>query len=270
VVTGAASGIGRGLAEELARRNVFVVLADRQVELAGEVADGIRKRGGAAEAVALDVRDAARFREVVREAAAARGRLDYLFNNAGIGIGGETSACDVADFDDLIDVNLKGVVHGVLAAYPIFIAQGYGHIVNTASMAGLSPTPMVAGYTATKYAVVGFSRALRMEARRHGVRVSVVCPGLVRTPIWEGGRYGRFKPGLDPKVLAARAERLGPVLPERFATRVLDAVERNRSVIVEPKRWRLAWYLERLSPWLVDKIGERLLEFALRDLGPKG
>ena len=188
IVTGGASGIGRGLAAELARSGVDVVLADRQAELAEEAASEIRAEGGSAVAVGLDVRDPDRFHEVVRTTVDRAGRLDYLFNNAGIGVGGEVREYDRSDWDDVIDVNLRGVAHGILAAYPVMISQGFGHIVNTASMAGLNPAPLQISYTATKYAVVGLSRALRLEAKRYGVRVSVVCPGPIRTPILPSSR----------------------------------------------------------------------------------
>jgi NAD(P)-dependent dehydrogenase (short-subunit alcohol dehydrogenase family) len=270
IVTGGASGIGRCLAAELARSGVYVVLADRQEEMAEAAASEIRAQGGSAMAVALDVRDADRFREVVRVTVERAGRLDYLFNNAGIGVGGEVREFEPADWDDVIDVNLRGVAHGILAAYPVMIGQGFGHIVNTASIAGLNPAPLQISYTATKHAVVGLSRALRLEAKRYGVEVSVVCPGPIRTPILQGGRYGRFKPGLDPAVIAQRFEQLRPMDPSLFARRVLRAVDRGKAIIIEPKRWRLLWYLDRLSPWLMEKLVERILGQMQRDTDLRG
>jgi NAD(P)-dependent dehydrogenase (short-subunit alcohol dehydrogenase family) len=258
IVTGGSSGIGRALAIELAASGVEVVLADRQVELAEEVASEIRARGGNAVVVELDVRDADRFREVAQTTVSRAGRLDYLFNNAGIGVGGEARDFDRADWDDVIDVNLRGIAYGVLAAYPLMIAQGHGHIVNTASVAGLTAAPLQISYTATKHAVVGLSRALRLEAARYGVRVSVVCPGPVRTPIIQGGRFGRFKSSLDPSVIAESFERVRPMDPALFARRALRAVERNRAIIVEPWTWRVPWYLDRLSPWLFEKLGYKV------------
>src|SRR5262249_30766930 len=157
-------------------------------------------------------------------------------------------------------------VHGVLAAYPAMIRQGFGHIVNTASMAGLNPAPFQVSYTASKYAVVGLSKALRLEARAYGVKVSVVCPGAIRTPILRGGRYGRFKPGFDEELVAMRFEHLRPMDPSVLARRVLRAVRRNRAVIIEPKLWRLAWYIERVSPWFFEKLGLVFLDRFRRDL----
>ena len=169
---------------------------------------------------------------------------------------------DGADWQDVIDVCLYGVVNGVREAYPLMIHQGFGHIVNTASLAGLCPAPLIVSYTAAKHGVVGLSRALRIEAKRHGVKVSVLCPGLVRTSILAGGRYGRIAIGLDAKMVARRAEMLRPIPPSVFARRALDAVEKNRDIIIVPGFWRLAWYLDRLSP----RFGALIWEVALRRL----
>ncbi len=265
ILTGGASGIGRALAEELALRGVHVVLADRQLELAEEVATGIRERGGSARATELDVRDLERFRQVVKDTWAETGRLDYLFNNAGIGAAGEMREYEPGDWDEVIDVNLRGVTNGLLAAYPQMIAQGFGHIVNTASMAGLMTGPAPGSYVATKHAVVALSRALRMEARDFGVKVSVLCPGVIRTPILEGGRYGRFE-DFDPSLAQDRWERMRPMDPRELARRTLRDLDRDRGIIVHPRWWKVFWYLDRLSPWLVGKIGERMARGVRRDM----
>jgi NAD(P)-dependent dehydrogenase (short-subunit alcohol dehydrogenase family) len=258
IVTGAASGIGRALAEELAHKGVHVVLADRQVDLAQSVAAGIREVGGSARAVELDVRAAQRFCAVAREAADESGRLDFLFNNAGIGVFGPARDYEPADWDDVFDVNLRGVAHGIAAAYPLMAQQGFGHIVNTASMAGLIAAPMMASYTATKHAVVGLSRVLRVEGLRDGVKVSVVCPGIVNTPLIEGGRYGRINTGAANLARLAKRYRGLALDPPVFARRVLRGVERNRAVIIVPGWARLFWYVDRAAPWLSNKLVEAL------------
>ena len=195
-ITGGASGIGRALAEELATQGVEVVLADRQADLAQQVASAIRQSGGRATACGLDVRDLDQFQRVVDETVARTGRIDYFFNNAGIGVGGDMANYEMRDWDDVIDVNIRGVVHGVHTVYPVMRAQGSGHMIHTASMAGLMPTPSAGSYTATKHAVVGLSKALRIEAKEYGVRVSALCPGVIRTPIMRAGKFGRTN--LDP------------------------------------------------------------------------
>ncbi len=250
-VTGGASGIGAALAAELDRGGAEVWIADRQVDSAQELAQRLNSGGGKAHAVELDVRDVAAFERVVAEVLARSGRIDYLFNNAGIGVSGEIDSYTLDDWNDVFDVNLRGVVHGIHAVYPIMIRQGSGHIVNTASMAGLTTNPGVASYTATKHAVVAISRTLRVEAERHGVRASVLCPGVIRTPILAGGTYGRNNlPGVSDEDMLKSWEQARPMAPEVFAQRALRRVLRNEAVIIVPAWWKAWWYLERLSPAL--------------------
>lgn len=263
VVTGGASGIGRALAEELARRGAAVVLGDLQNELVNDVAAGIRSRGGTARAEETDVAEFPAVERLVRGTVDRHGRLDYLFNNAGIGIVGGVDRYRLEDWHRMLDVNVRGVAHGVHAAYPVMCEQGFGHIVNTASMAGLTATPMTAGYTATKHAVIGLSSALRIEAAGRGVRVSALCPGVIRTPILEGGRYGRILPDISPDFLRGFVERLKPTDAGRFAERALRRVAANQAIIIVPGRWRLIWWLHRLSPALTGFLNRKVHEWAM-------
>ncbi len=258
-ITGGASGIGRALGEEIAARGGEVWLADRQIELAEEVARGIVAKGGKATGLELDVRDLAAFERAARKIVDRSGRIDFLFNNAGIGVGGEIDTYERDAWDDVIDVNLKGVAYGIHAVYPHMIAQRSGHIVNTASMAGLVASGGMGSYCATKHAVVGLTKVLRMEAAHHGVRASVICPGAIRTPIFTGGRYGRVIRGLSKERILAQWERLRPMDPAVFATKVIDDVISNVAIIVHPKWWKAIWYLERLSPALGMKIWSSVL-----------
>lgn len=251
VITGGASGIGRALATSLARRGCDVVLADRQHELADEVARQIIADGGTAHAEELDVVSHQRFTEVIEAARTRTGRLDYLFNNAGIGVGGETSEMTLEHWHSIIDVNIRGVANGIHAAYPLMQNQGFGHIVNTASIAGLTPTPLLTAYTMTKHAVVGLSTSLRSEARAFGVRVSALCPGLIRTPIITGGKYGEFVSQTDSENIGTLLEKyIRPYDVDRFARKAIRAIARNQAIIVVPWIWRLSWWLYRCSPTL--------------------
>jgi NAD(P)-dependent dehydrogenase (short-subunit alcohol dehydrogenase family) len=266
IVTGAASGIGRALSEALARRGAEVVVADRQHELAEEVAAKIRSSGGTATAAALDVTDFEAVDRLVQQTRDRSGRLDYFFNNAGIGVGGEVREYQIEDWRQVFAVNIQGVANGVQAAYPVMVRQGFGHIVNTASMAGLMPAPWTVSYCAAKHAVVGLTTSLRIEAAPAGVRVSVLCPGVIRTPILEGGKYGRMLPSLLPAIQEHRWERFRPMDPARFAERALRAVARNKAIIVIPAWWKLIWWLNRLSPTLGLALGRQLYLFTKRQV----
>ncbi len=260
-ITGGASGIGAALTTKLANEGAEVWIADRQIGLAQELAQRLNSGGGKAHAVDLDVRNYSSFERAVAEAVQQSGRIDYLFNNAGIGVGGEVDSYTLDDWNDVFDVNLRGVVHGIQAVYPIMIRQHSGHIVNTASMAGLVTTVGQASYTATKHAVVAISKTLRVEAERHGVQVSVFCPGVIRTPILTGGRYGRTDiAGISDEEILKMWERLRPMAPEKFAERALRAVLRGDAIIVVPAWWKAFWYLERLSPALSMRVAKVLLK----------
>ncbi|BDB44441.1 MULTISPECIES: SDR family oxidoreductase [Mycobacterium] len=267
-VTGGASGIGAALSAELVKGGAEVWIADRQIEAARDLARRLDRAGAKAHAIELDVRDYPPFEGAVGEVVQRCGRIDYLFNNAGIGVGGEIDSYTLQDWNDVFDVNLRGVVHGIQAVYPLMIRQGSGHIVNTASMAGLLPAPGSASYTASKHAVVAISKVLRLEAARHGVRVSVLCPGAVRTPILTMGKYGRFA-GVSDEQILKYWEPMRPMAPEEFAARALRAVLRGDGVIIVPSWWKAAWYVDRWSQTVSRQFGRLALK-RLRALTPAG
>ncbi len=193
IVTGGASGIGAALARDLARHGADVLLADIQIDAALGVAAKITASGGRAAAHYVDVTDSEAVARLVARIAAEKGRLDYMFNNAGIAVIGEFRDLPAADWKRMLDINVSGVFAGTAAAYAVMIRQGSGHIVNTASVAGLVPSPGFAAYSASKHAVVGLSTSLRAEAAGYGVKVSAVCPGFVRTPIFDSKTVGMRK-----------------------------------------------------------------------------
>jgi NAD(P)-dependent dehydrogenase (short-subunit alcohol dehydrogenase family) len=268
IVTGGASGIGRALAEELAERGCEVILADLQIELGEQVVSEIRSSGGNAKAVKIDVTDFPAMQQLVQETVRRTGRLDYMFNNAGIVIGGSIHLYGIEDWNQMVDVNLRGVINGIQAVYRIMISQGFGHIVNTASMAGLMPGPGNVAYTMTKHAVVGLSKSLRAEAVRMGVRVSVICPGVVRTPILEGGgRYGKMLIEIPPERVRQLWEKLKPMPPNLFARKVLNSVAKNKAIIIVPSWWRVYWWINRLSPSLGMGLAKRQFQKVQKELG---
>ncbi|MBL9026106.1 MAG: SDR family oxidoreductase [Myxococcales bacterium] len=271
IVTGGASGIGAALGRELAARGAEVVLVDRQLARAEDVAATIRASGGRATAGELDVRDFAANQRVVRDVVERAGRVDLFVANAGIAVGGEIDTYDASDWDDVFDVNLRGVAYGLQAVYPQMIEQRAGHFVATASMAGLVSAAGEASYTASKHAVVGLMKTLRVEGARHGVRASVLCPGAIETPILTGGEYGRFKyAGLSKEAARALWDRVHPMDVDVFARKALDAIARGEAIIVLPAWWKALWYLERASPAAGVALWRRLLTQVRADIAKAG
>jgi NAD(P)-dependent dehydrogenase (short-subunit alcohol dehydrogenase family) len=265
IVTGGASGIGRALVEELARRGAVVVAADINLEGARAVTASISASAGRASAALLDVTRAEDVGRLVEETVSAHGRLDYMFNNAGIGVGGEVRDLTLDHWRQAIDVNLWGVIYGTAAAYQAMVRQGCGHIVNTASAAGLVGEPGLTAYSVTKSAVVTLSTALRAEGESYGVRVSVICPGFVDTAIYEsaiGVKVDR------EEFLAKLPVRLVPAA--EAARQILRGVERNRGIIVFPFYARVMWWLTRMHPGALGRFHRRTLENlrAMRDKRP--
>jgi NAD(P)-dependent dehydrogenase (short-subunit alcohol dehydrogenase family) len=258
VVTGAASGIGLALAAGLIERGVRVWAAD--------IDDAGMKRAAAslgphAYPVSLDVCDAPAFRELVRGVAEESGGIDFLFNNAGILQSGEVHDFNEEHFNRIIDINIRGVVNGTLAAYPLMVRQKHGHIINTASLAGLAPVPLMTSYAMSKHAVVGLSTSLRFEAERYGVRVSAICPSGVDTPLLDeaaadvtGGE--RWRPDVRRYLVKAA----GPLCTvDRIARDALLGVERNQALIIIPVRARLTALAYRLVPGLVGAFGRQVI-----------
>jgi NAD(P)-dependent dehydrogenase (short-subunit alcohol dehydrogenase family) len=270
IVTGAASGIGYALSAALCRRGATVVLADIDETGAKACADALAAGPpGRAAGVGLDVTDAEAFIDLAARVVSDHGHLDLLFNNAGIGVSGEVADLSLAHWRRVVDVNLLGVVHGVVAAYPAMIRQGSGHIVNTASLAGLIPAPLLTPYAMTKHGVVGLSTSLRAEAARHGVRVSVVCPGVIDTPLLDKPNPSDLPaPASAPDGRALLSRTIGkPYPPESLAEDVLAGVARNRPFIVTPRHARIPWRLYRLSPRLVVDSAPLLMRRFVR--GPE-
>jgi len=211
--------------------------------------------GPRASSVTLDVRDASAVASAINTLADLHGRLDFVFNNAGLGVGGEVQDMVVAHWDRVIDVNIRGVVHGVAAAYPRMVAQRSGHIVNVASLAGLGPSPMLAPYGMSKHAIVGLSTSLRIEAAALGVRVSVLCPAAIETPLLDIDNPKDLPSVASQPDLRRLLTRLAgkPYPLDAMVREALSAIEKNKGIIVIPRKARLLWRLGRVAPALVEK-----------------
>lgn len=260
VVSGAASGIGRALCEALCAQGAVVYAADiRRDELLKVEREA--KGMGSVRAVLLDVTNHGDFARALSRVLEEQGRLDLVFNNAGIGVVGDFRRIDLADMRRIVDVNLWGVVFGTKAAYDIMTRQGCGHIVNIASSAGVMPVPMQSVYAMTKHAVVGLSRSLRAEAATYGVNVSIVLPGLVRTSFFRDAKVvGDYDYEREMRELPIRS-----ITPQNASEYILAGVRANREIIAFPASNRLVLWLFRCFPRLMAPL---LAKATLRSLEP--
>ncbi|MRG97111.1 SDR family NAD(P)-dependent oxidoreductase [Polyangium spumosum] len=258
LVTGAGSGIGRATALAFAREGADLVLCDVNEASLEEVSAATRAQGRRALARKVDVSSAAAMQSFADEVHAALSGVDVIVNNAGVAVAGGLRDTTLDDWNWVMGINVMGVVHGCHFFVPRMIERGRGgHVVNIASAAGLAGSRLLLAYATTKFAVVGFSEALREDLRRHRIGVSAICPGFIRTNINEAGRRrGRFA---EPAAIE-RSRRLMErgASPELVAGRIMDAVEQNLGLVPVTKEAHLAYALKRVSPNLLGAIWRRL------------
>lgn len=233
VVTGAASGIGLALSEAFAAEGARVVMAD--VEEAPLVREATRLRSAGADVLGVltDVTDSAQVEALRDQALSHYGAVHVVCNNAGVAPAGPMLATTARDWRWTVDVNVLGVAYGVIAFAPLMVEQGAGHIVNTASEAGLVTTELLGMYCATKHAVVGMTESLYRELAPKGVGVSVLCPNLVKTQIFHSERnrpYGSELSVAENSVINPLRESLSAngIAPSAVAGNVVDAVKAGR------------------------------------------
>ncbi len=179
-ITGASSGMGKTIAVELAKHGAKVVLGARRTEQLKQLAEEIKSKGGEASFTTIDVRNKADLLQFVNKAVEEYGKLDVIVNNAGISQLSRIDDLDIEGWEEMIDINLKGVLYGMAAAIPVFKQQQAGHIINIISTAGLKITPMMGVYAATKNAVRTIAEAFRQESDGR-IRITGISPGFVKT-----------------------------------------------------------------------------------------
>jgi NAD(P)-dependent dehydrogenase (short-subunit alcohol dehydrogenase family) len=232
LVTGGGSGIGRAVCQKLAEAGAVVLCTDIDLKKANETVALVGN--DKAHAQQLDVADLSAIEKTIAGLVSECGRIDLVFNNAGIAISGEIRDLNMADWKRIIDTNLYGVLYGSQTAYQYMLTQGSGQIVNTASVAGLVDyLSMLAPYSLTKHAVVDYTKILRLEAKAFGIKANVICPGFINTPIAENSSFVNADQGWREDGLATVAAGLNV---EKAANYILKGVAANKEVIIFPAK----------------------------------
>ena len=260
VITGAGSGIGRALALRLAREGCALALADKDAHNVAVTAADAKKAGAATVSThALDVADLAavmRFRDEVRQ---AHGRVSLLINNAGVALGGDFEQVSIDDMRWLLDINFWGVVHGCKLFLPLLRQEREAQIVNISSIFGIMAPAGQAAYAASKFAVRGFSEALRHELGGSTIRVTTVHPGGVRTAIARNARAAKgFGAEKRERMIADFEKKLARTTPEQAAERIVRGIKRGEQrIMIGADAWllaALAWLLPVRYWMVVDRL----------------
>lgn len=249
LVTGGASGIGRGVCEAFAAEGAFVYAADINESGLNDLVSRA-KASESITAVRLDVSKQQDFQAAIGQILADHGRLDIVINNAGIVVAGAFSDTTTEEIEKIVHINLWSVLYGSQLAYTQMIKQGHGHIVNVSSSGGLMPVPNQTMYSAIKHAVVGFSHSLREEAALHGVKISTVMPGMVQSDLWDSA--------INVKDYDMRKNMestgLKPISASEAAQAILQGIADNDRSIIFPWINKIIIRLYRWFPGLLTRF----------------
>lgn len=260
LITGAGSGIGRALAVLAAQKGARLILTDVNAGTLDAAVADVRARGGEVLlARAFDVADYDAVRAFAEELEREHGSADVVVNNAGIAIWGRVESMAHGDWRKVIDVNLMGPIHVIEAFLPAMIKAGRGgHLVNVSSAAGLFGLPWHAAYSASKFGLRGVSEVLRFDLERHGIKVSLVCPGGVNTGLVSTVKVA----GADPNSPAFQKLRSRfakhAVTPEHAAACIVRGVERDHYMVYTSADIRLGQWFQARFPWPYEQVMRRL------------
>jgi len=250
IITGAGSGLGRALALEFAKMKWNVIIAEIDKDRARETAVQVKELGGNAIIAHCDVTKPADLDEIIKAAQEELGGVDILINNAGVAAGGFMEKISLKDWNWIININLKSVIHGCRSVIPLFKKQQSGYIVNVASNAGMACLPEMCSYNTTKAAVIAISETLRTELSGFGIGVSVVCPSFFKTNLMDQFHT----PDERQRKLAEKFFSKSNISAEVIARYIIKSISRNRMYIIPQIDGKFMWWAKRHFTWLYFKI----------------
>jgi short-subunit dehydrogenase len=248
LITGASQGIGKSLADAAARRGGRVLAVARSLELLHDLSDRVRARGDQLEIIQADIANAADRRRMLEAAVAAYGGLDVLVNNAGIGATGHFADVEPDRLRKIMEVNFFGLTETTRVFLPLLRLGNYPAIVNISSIAGKRGIPARSEYSSSKFAVQGFSEALRAELEKDGIDVLLICPGLTQTNFSKNMLEQKAKLPLD---------HMRGMTSEQVALATLKAIEQGRHEVCLTFQGKLITLISRFLPRLADRIAAR-------------
>jgi short-subunit dehydrogenase len=246
IVTGGAAGIGRALVEALVDCGAHVYAADINeagLQVIADSCPGVTP-------VKMNVSQQQDFQQVIAQVIADHGQLDFIINNAGIGLAGDFNETSMADLEKITDINYWSVIYGTKLAYAQMVKQGHGHIVNVSSSGGAMPVPNQSMYSGIKHAVLGLSHSLREEAAHYGVKVSAVLPGMVQSDMWDSAvnvKEYNLKESMESTPLK-------PISAQDAAEAILQGILANKRSIVFPRINKVTLWLYRIMPNLLTSL----------------
>ncbi len=259
LITGAASGIGRATALLAADEGAKLLVTDRDAGRLAAVAGELREKGALLEARAFDVTDFEAVRDFAEHVERAHGGVDILMNNAGIAIWGKVGAMPHEDWRKVIEVNLMGPIHFIECFVPSMIERGRGgHLINVSSAAGLFGLPWHGAYSASKFGLRGVSEVLRFDLERHGIRVSLVCPGGVNTGLVETVKVAGANQTTPAFQRMKRRFEKHAITPERAAAAIVRGVEKDRYYVYTSPDIAVGHWFQRTFPLSYELVMRRM------------
>jgi NADP-dependent 3-hydroxy acid dehydrogenase YdfG len=253
-ITGGGSGLGRALARLYAKRGWRIAISDLSAERSADLAKELTEAGCEVLAQVCDIRKAEDLQTFVDDIVAKFGRIDVFVNNAGVAGSGSLEQTSFDDWEWMIDIDLMGVVRGCKAVVPVLRKQGFGHVVNVASIAGVVAGPMMASYNVAKAGVISLSESLRKDLSGTGVEVSVVCPSFFTSDLHSTARTLNA----DQQRIVTKMINKATYTADDIAAIVASAIDAKRFMVLPQKDAKLMWWFKRIAPerfhhWIVKK-----------------